>query len=106
LARSHFEQVRHAVNVLIWPGLAVIVTVAMMAFERRSNPRQESSTTSTPVHYGHSDVADHEYEDLPRASSGAVQSDAGEPGAPWRSQQSVNCNAHVDEQAPERSILL
>ena len=64
-------------NVLIWPGLAVIVTVAMMAFERRSNPREDpstTSTTSTPVHYGHSDVADHEYEDLPRASSGALQS--------------------------------
>jgi len=61
-------------NVLIWPGLAVIVTVAMMAFERRSNPREDPSTTSTPVHYGHSDVADHEYEDLPRGSSGALQS--------------------------------
>ena len=48
-------------GVLIWPGLAVIVTIAMMLFERRGSSPEEPFN---PVHYGHSDVPDHEYEDL------------------------------------------
>jgi len=60
-------------SVLVWPGLAVIVTVAMMLFERRGSSREEPVN---PVHYGHSDVADHEYDNLPPASSDPLESDA------------------------------
>ena len=60
-------------GVLIWPGLAVIVTIAMMLFERRGSSPEEPFN---PVHYGHSDVADHDYDLLPPASSGAIGSDA------------------------------
>jgi hypothetical protein len=58
---------------MIWPGLAVIVTVAMMLFERRGSSRAEPLD---PVHYGHSNVGDHEYDNLPNTSSGAIESDA------------------------------
>ena len=60
-------------SVLVWPGLAVIVTVAMMLFQRRGSSREEPVN---PVHYGHSDVADHEYDNLPPASSDPLESDA------------------------------
>ena len=63
-------------SLLIWPALAVVITAAMMLFERRGRFRDEPSN---PVHYGHSNVADHEYDNLPPTSSGAVESDAGDP---------------------------
>jgi hypothetical protein len=52
---------------LEWIAALVCLTLLAMFIEhrmsRRDNP--QASPVPNPVHYGHSDVADHEYDDLP-----------------------------------------
>ena len=53
---------------LEWITVMVGITLAAMFIERRMSRRDntQSGPIPNPVHYGHSDVADHEYDDLPR----------------------------------------
>ena len=49
-------------------AMACLTLVAMLIGHRMGRRDNiQASPVSNPVHYGHSDVADHEYDDLPRA---------------------------------------
>ena len=53
---------------LEWITVMVGITLVAMFIGRRMSRRDniQASPVPNPVHYGHSDVADHEYDDLPR----------------------------------------
>ena len=53
---------------LEWIATMVCLTLVAMLIGYRMSRRDntQASPIPNPVHYGHSDVADHEYDDLPR----------------------------------------
>ena len=53
---------------LEWIAALVCFTLVAMLVEHRMGRRdtRQAIPVTHPVHYGHSDVADHEYDDLPR----------------------------------------
>jgi len=61
---------------LVWVGLGGF-TALLMIIEHRL-PKSDEPKTS--VHYGHSDVADHEYEALLRTSGPTLDAEHGEAG--------------------------
>jgi len=52
---------------LEWIAALACLTLLAMLIEHRMGRREDNQASSVPnpVHYGHSDVADHEYDDLP-----------------------------------------
>jgi hypothetical protein len=59
---------------LEWIAAVVCLTLLAMLVASRMGRRDNRRASPLPksVHYGHSDVADHEYDDLPRKSSHVV----------------------------------
>jgi hypothetical protein len=53
---------------LEWIAALVCITLLAMLIEHwmGSRDNRPASSVPNPVHYGHSDVADHGYDDLPR----------------------------------------
>ena len=53
---------------LEWIATMVCLTLVAMLIGYRLSRRDntQASPIPNPVHYGHSDIADHEYDDLPR----------------------------------------
>ena len=53
---------------LEWIAVMVCITVVAVLIGHPLSRRDNTQPNSipSPVHYGHSDVADHEYDDLPR----------------------------------------
>jgi hypothetical protein len=62
---------------LEWIAALVCLTLIAMLVEHRMGRRENGpAKPPNPVHYGHSDVSDHKYDNLPRPSSEVLESES------------------------------